>query len=612
MEDFYAYRSFWQEKGTITRFAQFGVNTVCIYPAHTLCSLGVPYCQYPPTWIGPDCYDFKSLDQQIQDIIDANGQARILSLIDLNTPEWWTKHYSNKYGYDSFYRLGQVVADQKWRSDTGAYLQAFLRHCKQQFPDHMAGYILSCGGTCEWQDYTLGQESVSRAKAWREWMIERGKDDPVDIPPQSIRDHVTHDLLRDPQQDGLAIDYWRFTQELIGETILYFATAAQEVLDHEVPLGVYYGYILELAQGRLVSEGHLDYDRVFASADLDFFLAPATYHDRGNGGASGTLMPLGTVQRHGKKYLHEIDHRTHTACLEPGKAKNMMPLSPMDQWQDTQESIAGLRREFALCLIQKASLWWFDMFGHWYDGPEVADAMEQMARLWGQYRNIADEPASQVALIADPNSALYIDQADPRVNMLYYNLRAELGRIGTPYSCFSVSDIPHVDWSDYRLIVLPALYVLDDHLHHILREFLLNSNRTIIWGDRPGVINNQEYDLENVQSLTGCRFDPKSIVTCNHDNWHSVLAPSAAITQSTLRNYARQAGVHIYSQEIEPLFASGHFLAIHSALGGRRKVALPRKTHLVRELFSGEVVAKDASEFEDDLAGPGTVLYYLD
>ena len=134
--------------------------------------------------------------------------------------------------------------------------------------------MLTCSCTLEWQDQSMGEESICRRDAWRKWMTAQGLPDPVDIPPGSVREHVSHGIFRDPVADALAIHYWRFHHWLVGDTILYFAAAAQELLQHRVPLGTFYGYVLEHAKGRLLYEGHLDFDRVFASPLLDFVETP--------------------------------------------------------------------------------------------------------------------------------------------------------------------------------------------------------------------------------------------------------------------------------------------------------------------------------------------------
>jgi len=71
------------------------------------------------------------------------------------------------------------------------------------------------------------------------------------------------------------------------------------------------------------------------------------------------------------------------------------------------------------------------------------------------------------------------------------------------------------------------------------------------------------------------------------------------------------AGVHLYGNGGEPVYANARFLASHSQEGGVRAFRLPRKCLAVRELFSNQIVAHNCDHFEDTLSAPGTVLYQL-
>lgn len=610
----FAFRSFWPVEDNIRRFAGIGLKTYCLYPANTDCSLGIPYTTYDPIWVGPGIYDFDSLDRQIQEVQRAGQDISIICMVDINTPSWWVRRNSTPSGeiFDSFDRLGQVVSNEKFLRDTGEYLDAFLGYCESRYGSVMDGYVLACGSTCEWQDKSNGQESPSRRKAWREWMIRQGNDDPIDIPAMSVREHITHDLLRDPRKDALAVAYWKFCSRQIGGTITHFAARAQETLKHRALLGVYYGYILELAQGRLISEAQLDYERVFASKDLDFFLAPATYQNRPMGGASAALAPVGTIKRNKKIFLHEIDHRTHTANFDPTrKSGKSVGYGSFNAWRNSTESIAGLRREFAFALIENLSVWWFDMWGGWYDDPDVFEALKQMCGIWKRFEKVDTKSTSQAAMIVDPESAFYLDQSDPRVAELMCRQRFNLAAAGTPHEIYSFGDLADMDTSRFKLILLPNLYVLDNKKLDILRRKVLCDDKTVAWIDRPGVIFNNRYNIRNVKKLTGLSAESSEIAFKHQGNWTSVLAPLGKLQGGVLGDIAGKARCHIYSDCNEPLCANNRLISLHTAVGGKRVFRLPRRYSRIRELFSDRIVAEDTDTFEDNLDNPSTVLYEL-
>lgn len=604
-----AFHSYKRDLATVRRFGELGIDTVTCFPANNLSSVGVPYSPYPPVWLGPNLYDFDSVDRQFADLIAANPDAKIVCEVDLNTPAWWPR-WLGRAGTrdDSFTKLGKVAGSEEWRKDTSAFLRAFLEHVESRYGDRVIAYVLTCGMTLEWQDYSWGEESVPRRAAWRRWMTDRGRPDPVDIPPASVRDHVSHGVFRDPVEDALALDYWRFHHELTAETILYYARAAKEATRHRVPIGVYYGYVLEHGAGRLLREGHLAFDRVIASPDVDFFLAPGSYSDRQIGGASGFMVCLGSIRHHGKGFVHEVDHRTHTA-MSVTLLGQPVP-GHQSGFPDEPSTIAGLRREFALALTSGAAMWWFDMFGRWYEGDAVLQDIARMKNLWDRFADPGGSVA-QVAVIVDAESMYYLSADAPFYNQLLSAQRQGLGRIGAPYEVYSFADLPTLDLKRFRLVLFPNLFVVDAPRLELLRQKVFGENRTVVWVYAPGIIADGKYDPAGVERLTGLPFGTDKIAERDMGNWRSVLSPQPNLSGEVLRSLAEKAGAHIYSEAGEPLYATDRLIALHTATGGARRIVLPREVARVVEVFSNRVVAENAREITLELRSPDTVLLEL-
>lgn len=90
------------------------------------------------------------------------------------------------------------------------------------------------------------------------------------------------------------------------------------------------------------------------------------------------------------------------------------------------------------------------------------------------------------------------------------------------------------------------------------------------------------------------------------DIWiSSVMAPA-----DLLRAIARQAGCHLYCDADEIIYANRSFLAIHTAQAGPRTFALKRPADVV-DVFSGKVLARQATSFRDEIEACATRLYYL-
>ncbi len=593
---------------TLRQFTEAGVNTVVCFPANVLASTGEPYNNaYPPIWKGPGNYDFDCLDRQVTDKLAVNPKAKFIFFIDLNTPTWWCRIRGTS---DSFNELGRVAANKVWRRETREYLQAVLRHLESRHGDVIIGYFLACGKTIEWQDFNKGEANSNRRAAWREWMIEHGQPDPVDIPPTSVREHVSHGAFRDPVDDALAIQYWRFSHELIADTILYFAAATQEVIEHRVPLGLCYGYIMEHGRNRLLYEGHLDFDRVYASPDLDWFISPGSYHDRQIGGASGFMVPIRSIQHHGKGFLMSMDHRTPTARSVSSLGRAIP--GHESGFTDEASCIAGLRREFSLRLVSGISTYWFDLFGRWFEGEAIFESITQMRVMWEKQARPREKSVAEVAVLVDAESMYYLDGHADFYNDLLYKQRYGLYRMGTPYDLFSFGDLATLDMSRYKLIFLPNLFVVDAKRRALLREKICTGGKTVLWGYSPGIIADGKYDPRHVEKLTGLPWEAKELTSRGMDGWRSVYSPRPNVPAGVLRKLAREAGVHIYCEAEEPLYANDRLIALHTIEGGSRTIVLPKKCRRVTELFSGRVVGENTHQFEDTLTPPCTVLYQVE
>ncbi len=602
-----AFRSFRHEERFNRQFAEAGIRVVFIYPANTICSLGIPYTQYPPNWIGPGKYDFDALDRQINDILAWNPGAKLMCMIDLNTPPWWIESHD---GADSFRCFGHIAAREDYRRDAKEYLRSFLEHTEKHHKDKIAAYLLSGGMTCEWQDLSRGTPSPSKEAAFAEWLGRPG----AVIPENRMK--ASRSPFYDPQADADSIAYWRFSAALVADRILEFAGEAQKTIRHRVPLGCFFGYVMEHARGRLLYEGHLSYDRVFASPELDFFTSPSSYMDRRAEGTGGFMTPIDSILFRGKSAWLELDHITH--LLKDGNA-NGRPIPGHDSVFRTETETAGaLRREFAMCLVRGVHTWWFDMFGGWFDSPSLMAEVARMRQIGDRFFGQSKLQA-EVAVLVDADSMYYVDGQSDLARRVLAEQRSTLSRMGAPWEIYSLADLPQLDTTRFRMIVLPNLFSLTPEKRAWLEEKVFCGGRHVLFGYAPGVITDGRYDLANIERLTGIPvgslppvLDPCRLTHQARDGWTSVLASTPCIPASDLRSVAREAGVHIYSDQSDAIYASNNLLAVHTdSKGGQRTFSLPQPVRVV-ELFSGRVVSREpVQEFSDELPPFATHLYHL-
>jgi hypothetical protein len=92
--------------------------------------------------------------------------------------------------------------------------------------------------------------------------------------------------------------------------------------------------------------------------------------------------------------------------------------------------------------------------------------------------------------------------------------------------------------------------------------------------------------------------------------WSSVFLSAPDLPAPVLRGIARWAGVHLYNEDGDVLYATPDLLSVHSVAGGPRTFKLPRTVEVVYDLFNERVVARDAAAFDTVLEPASTALWY--
>lgn len=569
---FFAYRSFVPAVETKERFAQMGFRQFCVFPANTVNSMGGLYSQYGQLWKYRKVYDFSALDKQIEEILAFAPDGQFICMIDLNTPLWLTRRLQG----DSFSDLSRVIALPEWRELTKEYLTDFLEYSQSRYGEKIIAYVLACGNTDEWMDYSCGVESAAKLQRCRDYAVAHGMTAPAAIPDWEKRFRST-DGLRDPQEDAAAIEYWKIHSGLTAEAILDMAQHVRQQLLPAQQLGVFYGYILQLTWQRLVECGHLAYEKVLEDGAVDFLISPGDYYDRQCGGAGGFMIPNGTIHRHGRGYLHEVDHVTHTGCI---KANDFEDLNWVCRWKDAAEDIAGLRREFCRTLLHGASMWLFDMWGEFYADPQVQQAIQQLLQIHQRLADGQRQPDGEMIILVDPENAVYIDDRAPGSILpeIYIKTAIAVNHVGASVRYYSFEDLE---------VMPPCQLLLPVGLFHLSAEKLERFQR---YAQQCGaVLAIQSPALEELYPSL----------------------PLAETDAAALRKAAEEAGVRCYGQLGDVVLKSQELLSIHSAQGGLRQIPVGEEYVSAVELFSGRTHTIQSGRLEITLNSPDTQLFQL-
>lgn len=642
--DSLAFKSFRPTKNNVSDFYNAGVRIFHVYCSGLLSALKMPYSSYGETWFGDGVYDFKPLDDQIEMFLANAPDAYLFINLHLDVRAWWQAE--NPGRPNSFTHLSQIAADEKWRADTAAYLQAAVRHVEEKYDDHVLGYFLLGGTTTEWfSDYDYEASHPIKLAAFRAYM----NDDRITIPEKERLEKPETQFFLDPNEDAVVIAYRQFHADLIADLVLYYCHAAQEVLAHKKPVGVFFGYILELTGPRIWNAGHLAIDKVYRSKDVDLIATPSSYQFRSYDDASALMLLSDTLEMNNILYFDSFDHMTFLAPDLPNNPRRLSTdadtqealnlLTRMrngnEQLDSREKTIHAMRREFMQRLARRTGMWWFDMLEGWFFDDGLMDEVRQNTERSRALLQKERHSNSEIAVFVSCESLYYVNKC-ARVNTeVICNQRDGLARMGAPYDLYSLNDVTRVDMSRYKLVIFLDAFSLTPAQRDCINRTVKRDGRSVLFVGPADYIDENGVSLARTSALAEMNiallpngenkvhaFDSSYGYARIYDLTPYVDDPTATclgrfaasrmcalarkerpdctvyfsalgnLNDTVLRQIARTAGVHIYTENGVPVFANSGIAGVYNTRNEFTVLTLP-KDGTFTELFSGKTYRTD-------------------
>ena len=569
--------------------------------------------------------------------------------------------------------LAISYASERFRADAARALRKYFSHMRNSFyADRVIGYMVGWGEWLYpgWKEGLFPDYNPQVRDMFRSWLKERYNNDTaalrkawnkhdatfdtVEIPTEEERARNDNFAFRDPQKSQHVIDYYQFFAHMSADTILYFAKIFKEATDGKLMLGVHYGYIPQLAGNprRLQHEGHLGLSEVLASPLIDCYVSPQSYGDRAIGQTSTAMIPAAAVTHRNR--IHCIESDVRTFC---SGACSSAPCRTL------RETIEVLRREFALNLCTGSNISWLDLGDGWYNNEGLVQTCGLAQKIGNASMHFDRSSAAQVAVIIDEKSATYQSLYSQVPRSLLSTMRYKLNRMGAPYDIFLLPDAKDIPLDQYRLFVFLNLYAPDEETRRFIKQRVAANARTLLWMYAPGYVRHGRLSVKSMSDLTGITIrkkdveSPLSVKITNPGplrlkRGHSfgetfpvgpvfyvedadaeiigrlsveklagfclkkmprhtaayLAVPTASV--EFLREVARHAGVHIYNETNDALYANRHFLSIHTATAGERRFALPGP-RCVYDVYAEKLIAEDTTHFTREIQSHTTRLYFL-
>ena len=288
---------------------------------------------------------------------------------------------------------------------------------------------------------------------------------------------------------------------------------------------------------------------IIDSPYIDFFCSPNSYiKNRTLGMDWGDILPSASLREHNKIYFSECDIRTSLSDFinncRKGADKNNSYYGEIWLGPKTVEgSVSAMRKAYTHQITRGNSLWWFDMWGGWYNNPRYMLEAKRCKKLFEKHNYTQYSYKSEIAVFVD--GALYMRQGMAHQSCWSQNsIRNSLGNSGIPYDLYLLGDFK-ARYKDYKAIIFPA------------------------------AISSKE--LEKAKKL--CREAGIPMLCADYKKY--------TFTSCELRDFAKSAKVHIFIDTNDVICCGNSLLSIHAASGGEKKIKLP-KTATVKNICSNK------------------------
>lgn len=514
--------------------------------------------------------NFEIFDQNIETILEQNSNAYILPRMNISMPTWWEEENPTEVNItEDWESKRESFYSEKWRKDAGELVLQFIKHINQSdYRDRILGYQIACGNTEEWFHFDLNGGIGPAAERGFEAFIKQMYPDEVGdydgLPKfKSDNEMITDDLHHRR--------FLEFCSLAVADAISYFSGLVKEATNYQLIVGTFYGYGLEVYNS-LYGTHALNY--LLDNENIDFFCSPNSYQFQRKAGIDWPDMTVtDSMKLHNKFYFAECDIRTSLtkwindsregAALE-GTYNSELWFGP----KTIEDSLQLIRKTFTRQLIKGNGLWWFDMWGGWFENETIMEEMkayEEIATV--ALHDKKRESVAKVAVFTDEAAYQYLNPRS-QAGSIVSDARHELGLTAVPYDSYDLNDFESV-YKNYEAIIF---------LSPVVRQ-------------------------EMQQAINLAQESQIATLSIN------LQTPELSVKQ--LRDFYKDNEIHIWCKTDDVIYVNDNFIAVHAATSGKKTLNLDRERNITQLLpqetnsFKSDQITVEMNEYE-------TILFRLE
>ena len=471
----------------------------------------------------------KLVDSRFKPVIKANPNAKIIVRLGLEPPDEWLDAHPNELMRDID---GNPVirrhvrfpfpASDVYRNDAMEAMKKFIKYVEEKYPNNIAGYHPSGGGSSEWYytGKTFNGYSDVVKKCWRKWLKQKYQTDEAlqkawrnpsatiagaTAPTEKERRNEHYPLIN-PETSYHVADFNVFLQDAMSGIVLLAAKTIRECAPNRLSV-IFYGYGIDqsaIARGPAYS-GHYAMRKVLNSPYVDIITCPISYQNRQFGGLKCYSVPSESTMLSGKLWLDEDDNRTWLAP-ESGSPPYVLDFSQTDR----EKSKMVMRRNMMQQAIRNHGSWWMDLFGcGWYCDRELWNVQKEFKQTELDYIENPNLYTPEVAISYDEYSMCQVSAMPYVFRITAQTLKTVSYReleTGSAIGYYLFDDIINGS-ANPKLHYVSASFALDKKQRELLRKSEERMTNVYMWN--VGYIDKDErkFSLDAIEQATGFKVE---------------------------------------------------------------------------------------------------------